>query len=219
MKKIFLTVVASATFTTAFISCGNDKPVTSEVQEVNTTQDGDLFVLDSLNSKVDWKGFKLVKSENTSHFGVLKFESGDVTVKDGKLESGKFVVNMQSLEALDIVDDAEKKAKLEGHLKNEDFFEVEKFPTASYEITKISDAPEGSDYNTVLDGNLTIKGITKPVQFNANVKVENGEVSIATENKDILRSDFGVKFQIPVANGIIKDEISIQIFVKAQQQK
>lgn len=219
MKKIFLPMAFSVALATALVSCGNDKPVTSETQEVTTTQDGEHLTIDSLNSKVDWKGFKVVKSDNTSHFGSLKFESGDITIKDGKLESGKFVVNMQSLEALDLKDDADLKAKLEGHLKSEDFFDATNFPTASYEITKISDAPEGSDYNTILDGNLTIKGITKPIQFNANVNIENGEVSIATENKDILRSEFGVKFQMPVAEGVIKDEISIQISVKAQQQK
>ena len=54
------------------------------------------------------------------------------------------------------------KAKLEGHLKSGDFFEVEEFPTASYEITKVTENTAG-DYNTLLEGNLTIKGITKPV--------------------------------------------------------
>ncbi|NHW59582.1 YceI family protein, partial [Escherichia coli] len=84
----------------------------------------------------------------------------------------------------DITEDAEKSAKLDGHLKNEDFFEVEKFPTSSFEITKVTEAAEG-DYNTLLDGNLTIKGITKPVQFKANIKVEEGKVSIKTEPTDI----------------------------------
>src|SRR5690606_1358991 len=118
---------------------------------------------------------------------------GDVTVKDGQLESGKFVADMTSLDNVDLQSDAEQKAKLEGHLKSGDFFEVEKFPTASYEITKVSPLAEG-DYNTLLEGNLTIKGITKPVKFNANVAVSQGEVSIATEPADIMREDYGVKF-------------------------
>ena len=112
----------------------------------------------------------------------------------------------------------EQKAKLEGHLKSGDVFEVEKFPTASYEITKVS-PNEAGDYNTLLDGNLTIKGITKPMQFNANVSVKEGEVSIATEPKDINREEFGVKFQMPVANGVIKDEVNIQILIKALEKK
>lgn len=219
MKKIILPILVTAVTAMAVVSCGKDKPVTSEKQEVTTTQDGAHFVLDSLNSKVEWKGFKVVKTDNSSHFGTLKFESGDITIKDGKLESGKFVVDMNSLEAIDLKDNAELKAKLEGHLKHADFFETEKFPTASFEITKVSDAPEGGDFNTILDGNLTIKGITKPAQFKANVVVANGEVSIATEAKDIDRSEFGVKFQMPLAEGIIKNDINVQILVKALEQK
>jgi hypothetical protein len=63
--------------------------------------------LDTLNSKVEWKGYKVFKSENTSHFGTIKFESGDVTVKDGKLESGKFVADMNSLTSVDLKDSPE----------------------------------------------------------------------------------------------------------------
>lgn len=201
------------------ISCGKDKPLTSETSTDVTTKDGAAFVVDTLNSKIEWKGYKVVKTENTSHFGTIKFESGDVTVKNGKLESGKFVANMATLTSVDLKDDAEQLNKLNTHLKSGDFFEVEKFPTASFEITKVSDNTSGGDYNTVLDGNLTVKGITKPVQFNANVAVKDGEVSIATEPKDINREDFGVKFQMPVANGVIKEEVNIQVLVKAIEKK
>ena len=219
MKKIISTTALSALIAGGvLISCGKDKPVTSETTEVTTTTEGSGYVIDTLNSKIEWKGYKVVKSDNTSHFGTIKFESGDITVKDGKLESGKFVADMASLENVDMKDDAEQKAKLEGHLKSGDFFEVEKFPTASDEITKVTNNDTG-DYNTTLDGNLTIKGITKPVQFNANVSVKEGEVSIATEPKDINREEFGVKFQMPVANGVIKDEVNVQILIKAMEKK
>ncbi|MBN9336629.1 MAG: YceI family protein, partial [Chryseobacterium sp.] len=97
--------------------------------------------------------------------------------------------------------------------------DVEKFPTASFEITKLSEAPAGSDYNTVLDGNLTLKGITKPATFNANVKIKGSELSIATEPKDINRDEFGIKFQMPAAEGLIKNEINVQMKVKAIEKK
>ncbi|GGG63255.1 YceI family protein [Epilithonimonas arachidiradicis] len=200
------------------ISCGKDKPVTSESNEVLTTNDGQIYVVDTLNSKAEWKGFKVVKSDNTSHIGTLKFESGEVTVKDGKLESGQFVIDMTSIANEDLKD-SESNGKLIGHLKSADFFDVEKFPTASFEITKISEAPAGSDYNTVLDGNLTLKGITKPATFNANVKIKDSELSIATEPKDINRDEFGIKFQMPAAEGLIKNEINVQMKVKAIEKK
>ncbi|MCQ4034328.1 YceI family protein [Kaistella montana] len=220
MKTVIKTTIFSAFIAgILLISCGKDKPLSSESNVVSTSKEGDVFVLDTLNSRIEWKGFKVVKTDNTSHFGTLKFESGEVTVNKGKLESGKFVADMNSLTSVDLKDDAEQMSKLNGHLKSGDFFEVEKFPTASYEITKVSENTSGGDYNTVLDGNLTIKGITKPVQFNANVALKEGVVSIATEPKDINREDFGVKFQMPVANGLIKDEMNLQILVKAMEKK
>lgn len=219
MKNVLKLSLFSACLTgMLFVSCGKDKPLTSETNEISTSKDGNIYTLDTLNSRIEWKGFKVVKSDNTSHFGTIHFESGDVTVKDGKLESGKFVADMGTLTSVDLKDDSEQLGKLVGHLMSGDFFEVEKYPTASYEITKVAENTSG-DYNTLLDGNLTIKGITKPMQFNANVAVKEGEVSIATEPKDIKREDFGVKFQMPVANGVIKDEVNLQIFVKALEKK
>lgn len=217
-RKLFSLAIPALFAAAVAVSCQKEKPLTSDGNEVTTTKDGNQYVLDTLNSRVEWKGFKVFKSENTSHFGTITFESGDVTVKDGKLESGKFVADMNSLTSVDLKDDAEKLGKLNGHLKSGDFFEIEKFPTASYEITKVTPSAEG-DYNTLLDGNLTIKGISKPVQFKANVSVSDGVASIATEPKDIMREEFGVKFQSPAENGVIKDEVSLQINVKALEKK
>jgi polyisoprenoid-binding protein YceI len=219
MKNTIKISAIFAFFTAILLfSCGKDKPLTSESNEVTVTKEGNVFELDTLNSRIEWKGFKVVKSDNTSHFGTIKFESGDVTVKDGKLESGKFVADMNTLTSVDLKDDTENLNKLNKHLKSGDFFETDKFPTTSYEITKVTPSKEG-DYNTLLDGNLTLKGITKPVQFNANISIKNGEVSISTEPKDIMREDFGVKFQMPIANGMIKNEVNIQISIKALEKK
>jgi polyisoprenoid-binding protein YceI len=217
-KKLFSLAIPALFVAVVMVSCKKDKPVTNESNEVTTAKEGNQYTLDTLNSKVEWKGYKIFKSESTSHFGTIKFESGDVMVKEGKLESGKFVADMNSLTSEDLKNDAEQLGKLNGHLKSGDFFEVEKFPTASFEITKVTPATEG-DYNTLLDGNLTIKGISKPVQFKANVSVKDGEVSVATEPKDIKREEFGVKFQAPAANGVIKDEVTLQINVKALEKK
>jgi len=217
-KTTLISAILLISATVFIISCGKDKPVTSESNEVLTTTNGQVYVVDTLNSKTEWKGFKVIKSDNTSHIGALKFESGEVTVKDNKLESGQFVLDMNSLTNEDLKD-SESNTKLLGHLKSADFFDTAKFPTASYEITKVTENVAGSDYNTILDGNLTIKGITKPASFNANVKVKDGELSIATEPKDINRDEFGIKFQMPAAEGLIKNEINVQMKVKAIEKK
>ncbi|WP_447951227.1 YceI family protein [Chryseobacterium koreense] len=219
MKKITIASIISF-FVLGFlvISCGKEKPIVVDSSEITTIKDGTVFQVDTLNSKIEWKGYKIFKSDNFSHFGTIKFESGDVTMQNGEIVGGKFVADMGTLENVDMKSDLEQKTKLESHLKSTDFFAVEKFPTASYEITKVT-RNESGDYNTTLDGNLTIKGISKPAKFNANISMKDGEVSIATEPTDIKREDFGVKFQIPVANGVIKDEVNLQILIKALEKK
>ncbi len=199
------------------VSCTKDKPVTSEAALNETAREGKIYSVDTLNSRMEWIGYKVFKSDNTSHFGSIKFESGELTIHEGLLESGKFVADLNSLENIDLKDDPEQKLKLETHLKSADFFEVDQFPTASYEITKVSPEQQG-DYNTLIEGNLTIKGITKPVQFRANVTVTTKEVSIASEPTDVLREDFGVKFQVPAQNGVIKNEVTVQLLVKALEK-
>lgn len=222
MKKRFLVpILALSIASTSFVSCNNnkDKELTSESNQVETTSEGVSYTLDQEASEIEWKGFKISDGEEEGHNGLIKFENADVTVKDGVLESGKFIVDMKSLESTDLNEDADMKAKLDGHLKNEDFFEVEKFPTATYEITKVTPATEGSDYNTVIEGNLTLKGITKPVQFNANVTVNGDVVEIATETKDINRQEFGVVYKSTMKDVLIKDEMNIQVKVKANAAK
>ena len=217
--KTFTNSLLIAIFSSVILtSCGKDKPVTSETNEVSTSKEGMVYEIDTLNSRIEWKGYKIVKSDQTGHFGTINFESGDLTIYNGVLESGKFVADMNSLTSVDLKDDAAQLAKLESHLKSGDFFETEKYPTASYEITKVSKNATG-DYNTLLDGNLTIKGITKPIQFNANVSIKDGAASIATEPKDISREGFNVKFQMPVANGVVKDDVNLQILIKATEKK
>lgn len=153
------------------------------------------------------------------HFGIINFESGEITIKNGTIESGKFVANINSLSDKDLQKhkDKEQLDKLNNHLKSGDFFEVEKYPTASYEITKVTEIKEG-DYNTLLDGNLTIKGITKQVQFKANVKVDDNKVEIKTEPTEIMRDEFGIKFQMNLADILIKNNFTLQIDIVANKK-
>lgn len=213
MKKISILILALG----LVVSCQKDQQ-NNTPKKVEQVADAQQYTLDKENSNIHWTGYKVFKSENTSHFGTMKFGEGKIGIKDNQVVSGKFTADVKSLICTDLAENKEAAGNLEEHLKSADFFDVEKFPTATFEITKITPSEQG-DYNAVIEGNLTIKGVTKVVSFNANIKANEQEVSIATEPTDIDRSLFGVNFQSPVENGVIKNEITLQISVKAQPKK
>src|SRR5690606_1180925 len=108
------------------------------------------YVVNTAVSSTSWKGGKIY--EDTSkpeegHYGSVKMKSGTVTLKDGVLESGNFVADQTTFESADLNEDAEMKGKLDRHLKSADFLDVEKFPEAKFEITKVTKLDTG-DYNT-----------------------------------------------------------------------
>ena len=107
-------------------------------------------------STLKWTGKQITTK---THFGSLKFKSGNITFENGIISSGKFLVDMTSLLVKDL--QGNYKQKLEGHLKSDDFFSVEKFNESSLTILSSSKNDSGLDVN----GNLTIKGITLPIKF------------------------------------------------------
>lgn len=195
-------------------SCKKEKTVT---ENNATPKSGNITsIIDITDSKVEWKGYKILKSDHTSHFGTLAFKSGTVEFVDGKVTGGKFIVDMNSLKNLDLESDAEQKTNLENHLKSSDFFDTENNPESNFVITKVSENPNNSDYNSVIQGNLTIKGKTNPVTFNANISTNDGFATIATEPTDISRDAYDIRFAIPLQNGVLNDNITLQIFIKTK---
>jgi polyisoprenoid-binding protein YceI len=113
--------------------------------------------LDTSISELKWKGKEITTKE---HYGSLVFKSRYLTLKNNKPIGGKFVVDMTSLKNEDLP--ADYCGKLKEHLKSDDFFLVNKFPEAYFEIKK---STKKSDANFDVNEELTIKGITYPVSF------------------------------------------------------
>ncbi len=111
-------------------------------------------------SQVTWKAYKVTGS----HMGTINLKEGALIFDEGALTGGSFVVDMTSLVSTDL--EGEYKQKLEGHLKSEDFFGVDEHPTSTLEFTKV-EATGKNSYEVT--GDLTIKGITKPVTFDVSV--------------------------------------------------
>ncbi|WP_322971106.1 YceI family protein [Faecalibacter sp. LW9] len=220
MKKLFLSLaVVSAV---ALTSCGGKTETVNatEAQESATATEGaKTYAADVEASTVNWKGgktFEDINKPEEGHWGVVKLKEGTVTANNSVLESGKFVADFTTFESKDLDADPETKAKLDGHLKAADFLDVEKFPTATFEITGVK-AIEGGDYNSEISGNLDFRGTPKNVTFKANVTVADDVVTIKSEEFGINRKDFGITFT-GGGGSIIKDEVLLQVDLTAKAQ-
>ncbi|MBV8325579.1 YceI family protein [Chryseobacterium sp.] len=164
-------------------------------------------------SDVHWWGYKVAKSEASSHDGTVKVKSGDMVMKGNQLVGGSFVLDMTSINSTDL--SGEYQQKLNGHLKNGDFFEVEKFPTASFKITSVK---KNSDkiYNSLVTGNLTVKGKTNPVTFPAKISYSKGVVSLVSNKFSFDRQKFDVAYKSTMQDVFVKDDIDMQVKVTAQ---
>jgi polyisoprenoid-binding protein YceI len=116
--------------------------------------------IDVKASTIKWVGKKVTGE----HSGTVNFKDGAVVFKGKKLTGGSFTVDMTSLTATDLT--GEYQGKLNGHLKADDFFGTDKYPTAKLVFKTIK--AKATDVYTVTS-DLTIKGITKPVTFDITV--------------------------------------------------
>jgi polyisoprenoid-binding protein YceI len=140
-------------------------------------------------SSLGWVGKKV----GGQHNGTIALKSGSVLVRGNQLSGGTFVVDMTSIKNTDLTD-ADYNAKLLGHLKSDDFFAVDKNPTATFVITGIKPLRgDASGNNATVSGNLTIKGQTHPLSFPAKVGVKNG-VASASGVATIDRTQYDVKY-------------------------
>jgi polyisoprenoid-binding protein YceI len=145
------------------------------------------FKADTKSSKIEWVGKKVTGQHN----GEISLKNGEFNLKKGKIVKGNFTIDMQSIVALDL--QGEWKEKLEGHLKSPDFFDVEKHNTATFSITG-SEAKTDDKGNThIISGNLTIKGITKPLSFPAKITVKDNKL-VAIADLTINRTAYDIKY-------------------------
>ena len=157
-------------------------------------------LIDVENSKIKWIGEEL---SGKNHYGSLKFKNGNLQLDNGKIISGNFTVDMNTINVEDL--QGGSKQRLEGHLRSDDFFSVEKFSEAIFEINSSAVVNEDGA-NQVLSGNLTIKGITHP----AKLEIDNNWAAklVFDRSKYDVRFRSGNFFQ-NLGDKLIYDEIVI----------
>lgn len=141
--------------------------------------------VDTSASVITWKGAKVTGT----HYGKISVKSGKLDFNNGALTGGSFEIDMNSITCEDLSGGGA--AKLVGHLKSDDFFGAEKYPTSKFVITQVVSRGTPGAYK--ISGDLTIKYTTKPIRFMADVKEEGGKY-VATAKITVDRSDFDVRF-------------------------
>jgi polyisoprenoid-binding protein YceI len=177
-----------------FAACKNDKSTTASAKKEVATVSDKSYTVDASASKVMWLGSKPAGTHN----GTVNVSSGTVTTKDGNVSGGSFTIDMNTITCLDL--EGGSKEGLEAHLKGsetgkeDDFFNVAKYPTAKFDITKVTKLENNPDASHMIFGNLTMKDVTKNVGFRAKVTNAGGTINVVTPEFTINRTDWGIKY-------------------------
>ena len=196
MRKIFFTVALSILTLFAVAT----KPHTDHIK------------VDAKTSTIKWIGSKIAES----HEGTVNIQKGVLDINHGVLVGGQISIDMSTITNTDM--EGRRKQRLEWHLKNEDFFNVESFPLA---VITISNAKrgEGNTYNIIAD--LTIKNITHSINFVANVEIK-GLNYLATAKIKIDRTKWDIKYNSgnffkDLGDKLILDEVEFDISLLSEK--
>ena len=212
MKKFLVPALIAALSLGAItnISAGKPKP--------KTTVAATTYKLQPQLSTLGWEG----KAVTHGHNGTMQFSAGELVVNNGMIAGGTVTVDMKTMKATDITD-AESQGKFVGHMSGDDFFSVEKFPTATFKLVSVTPI-KGVDKdgnNVTITGEMTIKGATNTISFPAKAGVKNG-VAAASGKVTIDRTKFGLKygsksFFDTLGDKAINDDFTLSFNVIAKQ--
>ncbi len=139
------------------------------------------YAVDVNNSKVEWSATKVVGG---GHNGTVGIDTGYVRIENGAIVEGLFVLDMTTIEVLDL--NGAKAKMLQGHLSSKDFFMIKKFPTCTLTVKE--------QKGNMLRCDLTIKGITNEVSFPVDLGSDDSSLS-ATANIEVDRTKYDIRFR------------------------
>lgn len=219
MKKTVLNIFMVAGVALATVGCKNEnnQANTAEAKEAATANEEAVeFKVDTTSSVIEWQG----KKPTGTHTGTIDIAEGSFYANDSIVESGTFVMDMNSITVTDLK--GEDKQNLEAHLKGTvegkegDFFNVNEYPEAKFEVTGVSQ----TNGQTMLQGNLTLKGETKNVEFPVNINRNGETLELTSESFTIDRTKWNVNYGSKsvfdsLGDNFINDEIELTIKVQA----
>lgn len=225
MKQVSLPLLAVLLAGFIFYSCKNDAPLKSDTEptykpdtvrvEPVPTEGAVPFAV--TEGVVFWQGKKAL---GDPHNGTIKVSDGKLLVSQGRLLSGNITLDMGSI-AVTNLNDAGEKRDLESHLKDKDFFEVKKFPRATFVITELlpSNLPA---FNWVVRGNLTIKDKTQPVNIPVKMTIEGDKLEASSATFPINRTQWGINFRSgalgTAKDKVVEDVVPLSLVLKAERK-
>jgi len=220
MKNLFAFILLTGLL--AFTSCKQTEGEKAEVSEAAVVAEstGTAVPVNLAESMVSWEGAK----PTGAHTGTIGVSQGTVTLDNGAVTGGSFVIDMNSITCTDL--DGDMKVNLENHLKGfadgkeDHFFNVAKYPTGKFEISKVVALSGDAEANSTVYGNLTIRDITKEIGFRANITADGDAVTVATPQFTIDRTQWGVNYGSKsvfdnLGDKFVNDEIGLKIDLKA----
>lgn len=193
MKKILLCLLASALSFGVF-----GKPMGYKIEPKEST--------------VKWLGEKVAGK----HFGKVKVKAGAFQLEGNDLVGGRVLIDMTSI-TVDDIENKEWNGKLVAHLKNDDFFSVDKHKEAIL-LVKNAMMAKGGGYD--VNGELTIKGVTKPIMF--KVKLDKKDKVVKAKGSFTFdRTLYGIKYNSgkffsELGDKMIKDQVKVDFDVVAK---
>jgi polyisoprenoid-binding protein YceI len=185
---------------------------TDEKQTAATSTEGTTYHVDNAMSTVLFMGSK----PTGTHQGLLHLKDGSLQVDKGKILSGNFTIDMTKMEAKDA--DTNGAYKLIDHLSSADFFDVQKYGSAKFEITQCEVLSNDTSGTHRISGNLTLKDSTKNVSFPAKIKITENELS-ASANFNIDRTKWGLHYgnKKSLGDKFIYPEVKIILNLQAKK--
>ncbi|KAB2841394.1 YceI family protein [bacterium] len=173
----------------------------------------ETYQLDVQQSQIEWVGKKLTGQHN----GLVTLKGGQVTLDGQKVTGGDFKIDMKSIKVLDLTDPGANQ-KLTNHLNSDDFFSTAAHPESIFKITSVKDLGGGK---AEITGDLTIKGITKPVTFPAELSFQGDKIK-ATGTLKLDRTLWNIrygsgKFFQGLGDKLIYDEFELKLNLYAKK--
>lgn len=224
MKKRVLNFVLVAGVTLGSVACKDDKAnrvEPGEAQEAAVASEAAMtYEIDTTASTIEWRGTK----PTGEHKGTIDIQDGNLMATSEAVTSGRVTIDMESIEVTDEGMEEDQRNNLENHLKGTvegketDFFNVREYPTATFEITGVSE----ENGQKMLQGNLTLKDSTKNIQFPVSTNIGEEELTLESETFTIDRTDWGVNYGSKsvfddLGDNFISDDMELTIKVTARR--